>query len=64
MLLVVATHIQRFCPGLVGPRTYLDIVIRCMESSGDFSTLVLDIVSGFIHRGTATETWHHLGILY
>ncbi|KAI1782667.1 hypothetical protein LXA43DRAFT_905092 [Ganoderma leucocontextum] len=62
--LAVAAHIQRLCLELAGLRTYVDVVVPRIESSGDFSASVLDVVGGFLREGAATQTWHRIGIPY
>ena len=62
--LAVAAHIQQLALELAGLKTYLTIVVPCMQSSQDFSWSILDVVGGFLREGTVMQTWHRLGILY
>ena len=46
--LAVAAHIQRLALELAGLKTYLTVVVPCIQSLQDFSHSVLDVVGSFL----------------
>lgn len=57
-LIAVAAHIQCITLKLWGIKTYVNVVVPCMETPSDYSCLLLDVVGGFVCEGAVTQTWH------
>ncbi|KAI0656992.1 hypothetical protein C8Q70DRAFT_920361 [Cubamyces menziesii] len=58
----VAAHVQRLTLELAGLKLYLDVVTRRIETAGNFSTELLDVLGAFVKDGTAAQTLTRVGL--
>ncbi|KAI0356801.1 hypothetical protein OH77DRAFT_1588707 [Trametes cingulata] len=60
--IAVAAHVQRLSLELLGMKTYMEVVLPRINSSADYSLLVLPVLGAFVREGTAAQTLTRVGL--